>query len=72
MIFSANGGPLSELELPVLYVCSEYVVNFFSVVLCGKTSRPTSESSSKELNLSCKLNQTWTNLTWTLPDLSMA
>ena len=25
-----------------------------------ETSRPTSESSSKELNLSCNLNQTWT------------
>ena len=36
------------------------------------TSRPTSESSSIELNLSCKLNQTWTRpemglyLTWAL------
>ena len=32
----------------------------------GKTSRPTSESSSKELNLGCKLNQTWTR-----PDLDL-
>ena len=31
-----------------------------------KTSRPTSESSSKELNLGCKLNQTWTR-----PDLNL-
>ena len=31
-----------------------------------KTSRPTSMSSSKELNLGCKVNQTWT-----LPDLSL-
>ena len=30
------------------------------------TSRPTPESSSKELNLGCILN-----LTWTLPDLSL-
>ena len=31
-----------------------------------RTSRPTSESSSKELNLGCKLNQTWTR-----PDLDL-
>ena len=42
---------------------------FYYVVL---TSRPTSESSSKELNLSSYLIQNWTrpDLTWTLPDLS--
>ena len=28
--------------------------------LLWNTSRPTSESSSKELNLCCKLHQTWT------------
>ena len=32
----------------------------------AETSRPTSESSSKELNLSSKLNQTWTR-----PDLDL-
>ena len=31
-----------------------------------ETSRPTSESSSKELNLGCKLNQTWTR-----PDMDL-
>ena len=34
--------------------------------LLWNTSRPTSESSSKELNLGCKLNQTWTR-----PDLDL-
>ena len=33
----------------------------------AKTSRPTSETSSKELNLICKLNLSWT---WSGPDLS--
>ena len=32
----------------------------------ANTSRPTSESSSKELYLGCKLNQTWTR-----PDLDL-
>ena len=31
-----------------------------------ETSRPTSESSSKELDLGCKLNQAWTR-----PDLDL-
>ena len=31
-----------------------------------ETSRPTSESSSKELNLGCKLNQTWNLLNLSL------
>ena len=32
----------------------------------GVTSHPTSESSSKKLNLGCNLNQTWTR-----PDLDL-
>ena len=59
----------------------ELLVSFFLCFtqvpdgMMGGTSRPTSESSSKELNNGCKLNQTWTNpgpdLTWTLPNLSL-
>ena len=35
-------------------------------LIANETSRPTSESSSKELNLGCKLSQTWM-LDQTLP-----
>ena len=40
--------------------------NLTNVLTSEQTSRPTSESSSKELNLGCKLNQTWTR-----PDLDL-
>ena len=53
---------LFNLAYPFLVI----LVNIFLSVSKISTSRPTSESSSKELNLGYKLNQTWTR-----PDLNL-
>ena len=44
-----------------------YEQRFDTDTIIMRTSRPSSESSSKELKFGCKLNQTWTR-----PDLNLS